>query len=114
MYLLSYLCTLTLLKSFIEKAARDLQTIVHLQRTAMQDYRQVAKYFGEDPHKMRSDDFFAAFAGFITDYQVNRSFAINTYFVNSINHRSDNQTTSNHSQTVNRYTVCPLCIDCCF
>ena len=35
-----------------------------------QEYRKVVKFFGEDPTKMRIDDFFGSFTAFITDFEV--------------------------------------------
>lgn len=35
-----------------------------------QEYRKVVKFFGEDPAKMRIDDFFGSFTAFITDFEV--------------------------------------------
>ena len=35
-----------------------------------QEYKQVVHFFGEDPTKMRIDDFFGIFASFMTDFQA--------------------------------------------
>ena len=35
-----------------------------------QEYSQAVHFFGEDPAKMRIDDFFGIFASFIADFEV--------------------------------------------
>ena len=35
-----------------------------------QEYAKAIKFFGEEPTKMRIDEFFSAFASFIEDFKV--------------------------------------------
>jgi len=44
--------------------------LLRLYGRMKQEYRKVVKFFGEDPAKMRIDDFFGSFTAFITDFEV--------------------------------------------
>lgn len=44
--------------------------LLRLYGRMKQEYRKVVKFFGEDPTKMRIDDFFGSFTAFITDFEV--------------------------------------------
>ena len=57
-------------QSFLSTAEKEYQAVLQLHRSAMTEFRVVAKFFGEDPQTMRLDDFFAAFADFIKNFQV--------------------------------------------
>lgn len=66
-----YWSSLTLVvQSFLSTAEKEYQVVLQLHRSAMTEFRQVAKFYGEDPQTMRLDDFFAAFADFIKNFQV--------------------------------------------
>ena len=66
-----YWSSLTLVvQSFLSTAEKEYQAVLQLHRSAMTEFRVVAKFFGEDPQTMRLDDFFAAFADFIKNFQV--------------------------------------------
>ena len=44
--------------------------LLRLHSRMKQEYHKVVKFFGEDPAKMRIDDFFGTFTAFITDFEV--------------------------------------------
>jgi len=44
--------------------------LLRLYGRMKQEYRKVVKFFGEDPAKVRIDDFFGSFTAFITDFEV--------------------------------------------
>ena len=44
--------------------------LLRLHSRMKQEYHKVVKFFGEDPAKMRIDDFFGTFIAFITDFEV--------------------------------------------
>lgn len=44
--------------------------LLRLHSRMKQEYHKVVKFFGEDPAKMRIDDFFGTFVAFITDFEV--------------------------------------------
>ena len=44
--------------------------LMRLYSHMRQEYQQAVQFFGEDPARMRIDDFFGAFAAFIADFQV--------------------------------------------
>ena len=44
--------------------------LLRLHSRMKQEYNKVVKFFGEDPAKMRIDDFFGTFVAFITDFEV--------------------------------------------
>ena len=67
---LEFLDTCVAAQSFLSTAEKEYQAVLQLHRSAMTEFRQVAKFYGEDPQKMRLDDFFAAFADFIKNFQV--------------------------------------------
>ena len=50
--------------------------LLRLYSRMKHEYRKVVKFFGEDPAKMRIDDFFGAFTAFITDFEVCRTFLL--------------------------------------
>ena len=44
--------------------------LMRLYSHMQQEYQQAVQFFGEDPARMRIDDFFGAFTAFIADFQV--------------------------------------------
>lgn len=44
--------------------------LLKLYSKMKQEYQTAVKFFGEDPVMMRVDDFFGAFAAFISDFEV--------------------------------------------
>lgn len=44
--------------------------LLRLHSRMKQEYQKVVKFFGEDPARMRIDDFFGTFTAFITDFEV--------------------------------------------
>ena len=47
-----------------------MKTLLRLYGHMKQEYAKAVQFFGEDPAKMRIDDFFSAFASFIEDFNV--------------------------------------------
>ena len=69
-------CINVLLKSlnhcqtFTAEADQDMAGLLKLYSKMKQEYQTAVKFFGEDSIKMRVDDFFGAFAAFISDFEV--------------------------------------------
>ena len=54
----------------MSEAEQDMTKLVRLHQQMKQEYQRAAKFFGEDPAKIRIDEFYGAFAGFVTDFEV--------------------------------------------
>ena len=52
--------------------------LLQLYSHMKQDYSQAVHFFGEDPAKMRIDDFFGIFSSFIMDFEVQQQIIIYT------------------------------------
>ena len=84
--------TLVAAQTFLSTAEKEYQAVLQLHRSAMVEFRQVTKYYGEDHQKMRLDDFFAAFADFIKNFQVHTyvycqsPLPIDAYTVHTVTH----------------------------
>ena len=46
--------------------------LLKLYTKMKQEYQGAVKFFGEDPAKMRVDDFFSAFATFVDGFEVSK------------------------------------------
>ena len=57
-------------QSFLAESEGKMTELVELYSNMKQDFKQVVLFFGEDPTKMRIDDFFSIFASFMTDFEV--------------------------------------------
>ena len=64
--------SLTLLthQEFISEAEGEMKSLLRLYGHMKQEYDKATKFFGEEPTKMRIDEFFGAFASFIEDFKV--------------------------------------------
>lgn len=62
--------TLTDDQEFISKAEGEMKNLLRLYGHMKQEYAKATKFFGEEPAKMRIDEFFSAFASFIEDFKV--------------------------------------------
>ena len=51
-------------------AEQEMTQLVRLQQEMKLEYERAARFFGEDPSKIRVDEFYGAFAGFVTDFEV--------------------------------------------
>ena len=47
--------------------------LLQLYSRMKQEFSRVVHFFGEDPAKMRIDDFFGIFASFMTDFEARES-----------------------------------------
>lgn len=67
-------CTLspnhTLTQEFLSTAEGQMADLLKLYSRMKQEYSQAVRFFGEDPVKLRIDDFFGIFASFIADFEV--------------------------------------------
>ena len=56
----------------MSEAEQDMTKLVrlHQQMQMKQEYQRAAKFFGKDPAKIRIDEFYGAFAGFVIDFEV--------------------------------------------
>ena len=62
--------TLTGVQEFISDSEGEMKSLLRLYGHMKQEYTKATKFFGEDPAKMRIDEFFSAFASFIEDFKV--------------------------------------------
>ena len=51
-----------------------MHTLLTLQTQMNEEFSKAASFFGEDPAKTRSDEFFETFTVFLTDFEVRESF----------------------------------------
>jgi S1-C subfamily serine protease len=63
-------CFVEVMSPFLREAEKEFRELTQLHRSAMMEFRQAAKFFGEDPLKTRVDDFFAVFATFVIEFQA--------------------------------------------
>ncbi len=64
------------MQPFLVEADQQMEALLQLYTKMKLEYQTAARFFGEDPLKMRIDDFFGAFATFVDDFEV-----INTQLV---------------------------------
>ena len=57
-------------QSFLTEADEQMDSLLKLYSKMKQEYQSAVKFFGEDPVKLRVDDFFGAFATFVDDFEV--------------------------------------------
>lgn len=62
--------TLLMHQEFISEAEGEMKSLLRLYGHMKQEYDKATKFFGEEPAKMRIDEFFGAFASFIEDFKV--------------------------------------------
>ena len=62
--------TLTYEQHFIAEASDDVQSILRLQATAMDEFHAVTAYFGEDSKKLGTSEFFGIFSDFLVKFEV--------------------------------------------
>lgn len=67
---LTIIWTLTPWKHFISSASDEIQSLFSLQANTSSQLQQVIQYFGEDPKRINSSEFFAVFAEFITKFEA--------------------------------------------
>jgi hypothetical protein len=67
------LCPLTIEQHFISSASDEIQSLFSLQANTSTQLQQVIQYFGEDPKRINSSEFFGVFAEFITKFEVSRT-----------------------------------------
>ena len=54
----------------MSEAEEEMTKLVRLHQQMKHEYQRAARFFGEDPSKIRIDEFYGAFAGFVTDFGV--------------------------------------------
>ena len=57
------------MSTFVLGAEQEMTQLVRLQQEMKLEYERAARFFGEDPSKIRVDEFYGAFAGFVTDFE---------------------------------------------
>lgn len=62
--------TLFMKQEFVLQADEEMTGLLKTYAHMKQEYASALKFFGEDSSTMRIDDFFSAFAAFITDFEV--------------------------------------------
>lgn len=55
--------------AFVSEAEQEMTTLVKLHQQMKQEYERAARFFGEEPSKMRIDEFYGAFAEFVTSFE---------------------------------------------
>lgn len=63
-----------------------MESLLKLYGHMKQEYAKVTKFFGEDPVKMRIDEFFGAFASFIEDFKVRLESCQLSSYISSLTH----------------------------
>ena len=61
---------LTVVQTFVSGGEQEMTQLVRLHQEMKHEYERAARFFGEDPSKIRVDEFYGAFAGFVTDFEV--------------------------------------------
>ena len=59
-----------------------MKNLLRLYGHMKQEYAKATKFFGEEPAKMRIDEFFSAFASFIEDFKVS---ILEKWYIHKIN-----------------------------
>ncbi len=55
---------------FLVEADKEMDSLLKLYGKMKTEYQAAVRFFGEDPLKLRIDDFFGAFATFVDDFEV--------------------------------------------
>ena len=63
-------CLLDQPQHFISQASDEIQGLFSLQASTTEEFTAAINYFGDDPKKVNTCDFFNIFAEFITKFEV--------------------------------------------